>query len=56
MSVTTSQQYKHLMVLMGNAGIQHKDDRIHFATKVLKRPVTSFTRLSAQDVDVLVDE
>lgn len=55
MSVTTSQQYKHLMVLMGNAGIQHKDDRIHFATKVLKRPVTSFTRLSAQDIDVLVD-
>lgn len=55
MSVTRTQPYRHLMVLMGNAGIQNKADRFLFASKVLKRKVTSFTRLSTQDVDALVN-
>ena len=55
MEVTRSTSYRHLMALMGKAGIQDKVDRLRFASRVLRKKVDSYTTLGESDIELLLD-
>lgn len=52
--ITYTKQYKHLMVLMNNAGIKERQERLDIASVLLRRPVDTFTSFTAEEVDILI--
>ena len=52
--VTFSKRYKYLMVLMNNAGLSERQERLHVASRILGRRVETFTSLTSEDVEKLV--
>lgn len=55
MSVTRTTKYKHMMVLLSIVGAVDKPDRISLVNTLLGTSITSFTQLTQNNVDDMVD-
>ena len=54
--VTTSQEYKNMMVLLNQIGITDRSDRLRLVSRLLDKRVTSFKELSSEDVNIIVED
>lgn len=53
--ITYTKRYKHLMVLMNNAGIKERQERLDMASFLLRRPVETFTSFTEDEVEELIE-